>query len=135
VNLRSLWLECNGINEISGIDHLTDLRMLYLHSNAIQHIKGLHTLTNLVTLNISHNQISKIEGLENCISLKQLDISHNLITDFDNCEQLKILPSLTSLDLRDNLIDQKDSLIPFFQEMPNLLALYVKGNPCIRLVN
>jgi dynein assembly factor 1 len=53
----------------------------------------------------------------------------------ENCEQVKMLPSLTSLDLRDNLIDKKDALIPFFQEMPNLLALYVKGNPCIRLVN
>lgn len=135
MNLRCLWLECNGIEKISGIDHLEDLRMLYLHSNLIKEISGLLTLTNLVTLNISHNQITKIEGLENCINLKQLDVSHNLITEMENCEQLKVLPSLTSLDLRDNLINQKDALIPFFQGMPNLLALYVKGNPCIRLVN
>lgn len=88
--------------------------MLYLHSNLIKEISGLLTLTNLVTLNISHNQITKIEGLENCINLKQLDVSHNLITEMENCEQLKELQSLTSLDLRDNLINQKDALIPFF---------------------
>ena len=30
-NLKSIWLECNGINRISGLESLTKLRMVYLH--------------------------------------------------------------------------------------------------------
>lgn len=30
-NLKSIWLECNGIQRIENLGHLTKLRMLYLH--------------------------------------------------------------------------------------------------------
>jgi dynein assembly factor 1 len=75
VNLKSIWLECNGIKQISGLSHLKKLRMMYilsislnnqysyLHQNAIEKIEGLEELVNLVTINLSYNKIKKIEGL------------------------------------------------------------------------
>ena len=76
-----------------------------------------------------------IEGLSECISLKNLDISHNKIGKTKDCEQLKELPALTSLDMRNNIIDDHNNIVPFFQEMKQLIALYLKGNPAARLVS
>ena len=92
-------------------------------------------MKQLVNLNLSHNKITVIHGLEGCDSLKTLDISHNFIAKITDCEELKVLPSLTSLDMRDNHIADKDELVPFFAEMKFILALYLKGNPAMRLIS
>ena len=59
-------------------------------------------------MNLSHNLISKVEGLEGCTAIKNLDLSHNYIDKIEDCEGLKALPELTRLDLKNNIIDNKD---------------------------
>ena len=67
--------------------------------------------------------------------MKTLDVTKNLITDINNCEALKSLPSLTSLDLRDNQISNHDAVIPFLTELPKLELLYLMGNPAARKIS
>ena len=100
----------------------------------ITQIENLSALKKLHTINLSHNKIRVIDGLEELIELKSLDLSHNLISKITDCEQLKALPALTNLDLKANQIDDKDNVIPFFQEMQEIACLYLKGNPCLRMI-
>lgn len=53
VNLKSIWLECNGITKIEGLGTMKKLRMIYLHQNSISKIENLSMLTQLVTINLS----------------------------------------------------------------------------------
>ena len=98
-------------------------------------MEGLEELVNLVTLNLSYNRLKKIEGISTLVSLKNLDVSHNIIADLDGFQEVKTCPSLTSLDLSNNIIDCPDEIVPFFSEVQNLLCLYLKGNPCVRKIS
>lgn len=51
--LKALWLENNAIGAITGLSHLTELRSLFLHQNCLRNIQGLENLVHLDTLNIS----------------------------------------------------------------------------------
>lgn len=113
-NLKSIWLECNGITRICGLENQLKLRMVYLHQNSIKRIDGLNHLRNLVTLNLSSNQISVIENLAGCENLRNLDLGGNIIPSVENCRELLHLPSLNCLDLKNNLIDDREELITFF---------------------
>lgn len=64
--------------------------------------------------------------------LQNLDISSNFIESIDDCEELAHLPSLSHLDMKTNQIDDRDKIIPFFERIQTLRALYLKGNPCQR---
>jgi len=61
--VKCLWLECNGLREISGLSAQTDLRSLYLHQNLLRRIENLEQCQKLDTLNVSNNQIRTIENL------------------------------------------------------------------------
>jgi dynein assembly factor 1, axonemal len=53
----------------------------------------------------------------------------------ESCEELLKLPSIQSLDLKNNQIDDRDKVIPFFSQMQQIHALYLKGNPCVRFIS
>lgn len=79
--LKCLWLETNGILEISGLENQKELKCLYvaklcplislvvflsysfLQQNLIKKIENLHHLQQLDTLNLSNNMIFKLENL------------------------------------------------------------------------
>jgi len=54
----------------------------------INEIIGLNTLTDLKYLNFSDNSIKKIENLENLINLEVLELSKNSITEIKGLEKL-----------------------------------------------
>ena len=54
--------EITDINEIEGLEKLTDLKELYLSHNLIEEIKRLDNLINLQRLNLSHNHIKKFRA-------------------------------------------------------------------------
>lgn len=64
--------------------------------------------------------------------LQNLDLSGNAIEYIDDCEELKHLPSLSHLDMKNNHIDDREKIVPFFAHIQTLKALYLKGNPCQR---
>ena len=67
--------------------------------------------------------------------MRNLDLGGNIISSTENCEELKLLPSLGCLDLKNNMIDDKDNLVPFISQLTTLKALYMKGNPCLRHIS
>lgn len=73
--LRTLYLECNAIADIEGLDALVNLRCLYLGKNMIHEITGLDSLKQLETLDLSENDIRHVEGLGHLIKLKFLSLS------------------------------------------------------------
>lgn len=105
INLKVIWLEGNGLDEISGLAHMTKLRTLYLHENCIHELKGLETLGELDTINLSKNFVSKIEGLQGCQKLQTLMLAHNSLTSADDVRHLLEVPSLVSVDVQHNRID------------------------------
>jgi len=135
-NIKAIWLENNVIEEIKGLETMKELTTLYLHHNQIREIgTRLSQNSNLVILNLSHNRLKKIENITELTQLKTLDISHNLLTDIADCTELLSLPKLTSLDIRDNQIDTHKEIMPFFMRMEHISALYLAGNPCVRLMS
>jgi len=77
LNLSGMGIK--DINEIKGLDKLTNLLTLNLEYNQISEIKGLDSLHKLGTLNLNNNQISEIKGIENLKSLINLRLANNQI--------------------------------------------------------
>ena len=98
-------------------------------------MENLHTFTKLAVLNLSHNKIRVVEGLENCLELGTVDLSHNEIQAITDCEQLKLLPKLAHLDLKANQISDKENIVPFVAALPEIVAIYLLQNPCVRLLS
>lgn len=102
-------------------------------------------MTNLRTLNLSENNIFKIEGLENCVQLISLYIKKNKIGVKSNddtrsgsevCQEslagLLECPSLESIELSDNYIEEPECIEEIFMKMPNLKVLYLLKCPVTR---
>lgn len=130
--LKCLWLEGNGLDELGGLERQTQLRTLYLHENCIHEIKGLETLTDLNTLNLCKNFVSRITGLEKCQNLQTLLIAHNHLQSKQDIEHVLSLPSLVTLDLQHNRLDDGPGVLEVISAMPDLRVLYLMGNPCVK---
>jgi Leucine-rich repeat (LRR) protein len=52
--------------------------------------------------------------MDGLINLQNLDLQSNILSSIESIEELKNLPKLQVLDLKNNIIDEKDRLIPFF---------------------
>eukprot|EP01063_Lacrimia_lanifica_P038451 TRINITY_DN8202_c0_g1_i1.p2 TRINITY_DN8202_c0_g1~~TRINITY_DN8202_c0_g1_i1.p2 ORF type:complete len:548 (+),score=226.75 TRINITY_DN8202_c0_g1_i1:70-1644(+) len=125
-----LWLEGNAIEEIENLETLTDMRQLYLQENCIRDIgNGLATLTKLVTLNLAQNFLGHLSGLSTLTSLRTLKLNGNRLSTVDKLRHLLDIPSLETVDLTDNKIDEEAVLPEIFAKMPNLLSLYAHQNP------
>lgn len=100
-----LTLKCHGmkINNINGLESLTQLQSLSLYNNKITQI-DLHSFSHLEHINIANNKLStiKLTGLTN---LKTLYLFKNNLTrlDFTGLAQLQKIRitnnQLTSLDI------------------------------------
>jgi len=62
--IKELSLKSNKINEIKGLDALTEITNLDLSSNKINEIKGLDTLRKLTELNLSGNPVCRKPDFE-----------------------------------------------------------------------
>jgi len=69
----------NKIDEIKGLEDLTNLIELSLRANEIKEIKGLEKLINLQKLDLRFNQIKEIRGLEHLFMLQEVKIRFNPI--------------------------------------------------------
>ena len=131
--LKALYFEGNGLEELSGLETNTALRCLYVHENCISKIEGLDNLCNLANLNLSDNMISKVENLAGCTNLDMCYLARNRIgrNGLDDLRGLLECPSITTLDLQNNKIDDPEVLDEIFVNMPNLKVLYLQNNGCI----
>ena len=124
-DLQELYLCENLITEIKGLDNLTSLEELDLNSNKIQEIKGLDNLTNLRALYFTKNQISELKGLDNLTNLQELYLNHNRI------EEIKDLDTLTSLEVL-NLSKNQVKVIEGLEHLSSLRAIDLSKNPIRR---
>jgi len=96
------------------LSHLKDLHYLNLNDNYITTVENLSDMPNMGTLQIKKNRVGK-NGLSDLMGLLEL-------------------PTLTVLDISDNLIDDEACIDEVFVKMPNLAVLYLKGNPVCKKI-
>jgi dynein assembly factor 1 len=135
-DLKTLYFESNGCDEISGLESNTELRCLYMHENCITKMAGLDNLTRLSNLNLSDNLIDTVEGISNLEFLDVLYLARNRIgrNGLDDLRGLLDCPSLTTVDLQNNKIEDPECLEEIFAKMPNLKVLYLQGNKCTNMI-
>lgn len=131
--VKALWLEGNGLPKIEGLQNMTLLRSLYIHENMIETIEGLDATVDLDTINLSKNFIKKIENLSQCTKLSTLNLSFNGLTTAESIEHILDIPSLQTLDIQSNKIDDPD-VLDLFSRMPDLRVLYLMGNPVVKKI-
>ena len=129
--LKCLWLEGNGFGKIEGLEKLVLLRTLYLHENIISKIEGLDTLVDLDTLNLSKNYVKKIENLSHNQKLTTLNLANNHLTHYSDIEEILKNPSIQTIDLQHNKIDDPN-VVDILAQLPDLRVVYLMGNPCVK---
>jgi dynein assembly factor 1 len=135
VGLRALWLEGNGLRTIEGLEQQKELRTLYLHENIIEKIEGLENQKELDNINLSKNFIKHIENLSHMIKLTCLNLAHNHLTSKESIIHVLEIPSLQTIDLQHNKIDDASIVGEVFALMPDLRVLYLMGNPVVRKIS
>jgi len=130
--LKCIWLECNAITEIEGLDKQTKLKCLFLQNNLIKRIDNLSSCAQLDTLNLSSNHIRMIENIGSDILpvLNTLNISSNYLKDSESLAHLVQCKTLAVLDLSNNRIDDI-LVVKIFEQMPCLKVLVLQGNPVV----
>lgn len=85
------------INSLEDISHMVNLASLALYNQQIEDLSPLKDLVFLERLGIASNFIEDLSPLEGLKNLKKLSVSDNVI---DN-QQLQVIKKLTSLELLD----------------------------------
>ena len=75
--------------------------------------------------------ISKIQGISQNPELDMLYLARNRVgrNGVDDLRGLLECPSLTTIDLQNNKIDDPEVVDEIFCQMPNIKVLYLQGNP------
>lgn len=131
VGLKALWLEGNGLGKIEGLEALKDLRTLYLHENIIEKIEGMDNQLEMDNINLSKNFIRKVENLSHMKKLTSLNLASNSISTLEGITQLLEIPTLQTVDLQQNKIEDP-AIVDIFAQLPDLRVLYLMGNPAVK---
>ena len=121
VNISSIGLQENQIEDISPISGLTNLDHLTLYDNQIIDISPIADLTSLTRLNFHHNLVEDISALLQIINLERLFIGDNEIIDIS---ALSEMDDLIYLGLNDNRIID----ISVLSSMTDLYYLHLEYN-------
>ena len=119
--LTSLSASGEGISNLTGLEHASQLTVLELGFNRISDISPLTGLTNLTELGLFINQISDISPLAELTQLTLLNLESNQIGDIS---PLAGLTQLRTLFLGSNQISDISPLAGLTQ----LTGLYLDGN-------
>lgn len=114
--LQTLYLQENCIRSpIRGLDCLLEIRTLNLADNDIDDCGGFSHLPHLSTLSLKNNRITTIAPLLGCNALSVLDVSGNRIEKDEattTMATLELLPSLAVLYLSAGNSVAGTSLLP-----------------------
>ncbi len=91
-----------NINDLTGLEHASNLTTLYLNNNSITDAKQILGLTQLRLVSLDNNQLSDITALSQLTALDTLSLRDNDVNDISSLTQL---PQLQTLDLAGNLLD------------------------------
>ena len=113
-------LEAEGVNDLTGLEHATQLESISFLNNGIQDLSPLANLTNLTSLDLTGaSEIQDLSPLRNLTNLTSLDLTGG--TRINDFSPLTSLTGLTSLGLFDAGIDDEDLLV--IAMLTNLTAL------------
>lgn len=139
VSLEELWLGKNKIEKITGLEKLTKLRRLDLQSNRLEVVENLtsqiHTLEEmylahngitsegamhptglaqdfkvLSVVDLGRNRLTSANGFAHITTLDELWLSGNKIATFDDIIELAALPSLDTIYLEYNPLQDNNPL-------------------------
>ena len=118
-------LEAEDVNDLTGLEHATQLESLSIGGNQIRDLRPLENLTNLTSLDLwGSGQFSDLRSLRNLTNLTSLRLlGSDQVSDFS---LLADLTSLTSLYLFYADIDDKD--LALIAMLRNLTFLGLGGN-------
>lgn len=105
--ITSLVVPDKQIEDISGIENLSNLKELYLTGTNISDISKLKGLTNLQLLCLTGTNISDISALKELTNLKTLDLAFTKINDISDLKGLTNLQKLELTAVKISDIDKK----------------------------
>lgn len=133
--IKTLDLTNKEIEDLSGIERLSNLEELNISFNKIVTIKHFKQLKKLRKLNISNNLIKSINPIKELLFIEELDISNNQIEDISvltNLSKLRIIimncnfiKSLTPVQFLTNIeiLEAETNLIKTINPLQNLKKL------------
>jgi hypothetical protein len=92
------------LNNLQGIQHLTNITELNISEHAIKSTKGIEHLDKINYLGCSRNELTSLEGVEMLKTLKQLYIAKNNISGDE------IVKTVSQIHL--NLLDCRENNLP-----------------------
>lgn len=118
-----------GIQDLSGIEHLTAVSGLLLNENNISNIEKLWSLPGLQILSLRKNSISDARVFGRMNGLRELVLSDNQLA---NVLPLAHLVNLTQLDLRHNRIGLRETgHVASLTTLSGLTQLLLADNPAM----
>ena len=117
----SLSLPWKNIFSLKGLEYAVNLKSLNLSNNFIEDITPLEKLVELEDLNLTNNKIKDPKSLAKLTKLRQLVLRKNLMNNLDFLNDLKV----ESLDISMNSV-LKD-YIPNNLKLENLRSLNLSG--------
>jgi Leucine-rich repeat (LRR) protein len=121
-NLQYLYLAYNNISDINHITPLKKLKYFSLYDNNVADVNALADVNQLEYLNLLYNDISDINSLANLKKLKYLYLSDN--NDISNISALAGMSSLIDLRLAYNNISD----ISVLTGLPQIQQLRLRNN-------
>lgn len=86
------------LNDLTGLEHFTQLKELNLAGNQFKNLKGIEHLKNLELLNLTANQLTTLRGIRHLKKLKYLFIRDNHLKNISEIQHLKQLEILDCMN-------------------------------------
>lgn len=94
LNITELYIECNTLLSIKGIEKLKNLKTLSIHGN-LSSLNGVEGLLNLEVLDCSNNNLSSLEAIRNLTNLRELKCEYNKLVSLEAISNLTNLIKLS----------------------------------------
>ncbi|CAL6030665.1 leucine-rich_repeat domain-containing protein [Hexamita inflata] len=107
VLVQSLKVNSCGLQNIFGLEQITQITSLELSDNLLEDVIEIQELTKLTRLVLSNNRISRLHWIKALTQLKYLDLQNN---KFVSVECLKDVQSLSELFIQGNMVQDSDYL-------------------------
>ena len=124
--LRHLYISCNNISSLDGLQKCTALRELHCRNNKLNSLDCLQNCTALKYLHCNNNKLTSLDGLQNCTDLQELRCNNNKLTSLDG---LQNCTALRELYCNNNKLTSLDGL----QNCTYLQMLYISNNKLVSL--